>query len=198
MMRVGLTGSIASGKSEVARHFRTRGIAVFDADEAVHAIYADAQDAQLIAAAFPDAWQGGVIDRGRLSAHLIANPQDFSKLEQLVHPLVRQRREKFLRQHETDQFVILDIPLLFETGEDKQMDCTITVITSDALQRQRALARPGMTEEKLARILARQMPAVEKAKRADFVIDNSGSMADLHGAIDHLIAKLTERAGHFS
>lgn len=196
-MRVGLTGSIASGKSEVAKHFRSHGIPVFDADEAVHQIYADPQSVQVIAAEFPMALHDHRIDRTRLSAHLLQNPADFAKLEAIVHPLVRARRQAFLAKHAGEPFVVLDIPLLFETGEDKQMQCTLVVTTPESLQRQRALERPGMTEEKLVRILTRQMPAVEKAAKADFVIENTGGIADLHAAVDQLIPKLNQRARQF-
>lgn len=197
MMKVGLTGSIASGKSEVTKIFRKHGIPVFDADEAVHQIYADVELARDLAAAFPAAQVNGRIDRGRLSAHLLAKPEDFAKLEQIVHPLVRKRRADFIAENAASAVIVFDIPLLFETAEDKQMDCCVVVAAPAAVQRQRAMARPGMTAEKLARILARQMATEEKIKRADFVIANEGSLADLEAAVNQLIPQLRERAREF-
>ena len=196
-MRVGLTGSIASGKSEVARQFRMKGFPVFDADEAVHKIYADPLLSAPIAKAFPASVENGKVDRSLLSAHLVSNPGDFPRLEQIVHPLVRQQRQAFLATHEAAPFVMVDIPLLFETGEDSQMDCIVVVTTTEQLQRERALARPGMTEEKLARILSRQMPPVEKAARANFVIQNDGSIAELQQAVDQLIPQLIQRSRQY-
>lgn len=192
MKIIGLTGSIATGKSEVARRLRENGIAVFDADAAVHDIYAEPVSAAKIAQVFPTVLVAGRIDRGLLSAHLAKSPQDLRKLEAIVHPLVRERRQAFLKSHAGQDFVVLDIPLLFETGAEKEMDAVVVVTTTPAEQRRRALARPGMTVEKLELILSRQMPMVEKLAHADFVIENTGTLDDLRRMVDELIPRLRQ------
>lgn len=193
-MIFGLTGSIATGKSEVARILRQRGIPVFDADAAVHELYALAPVVALIEQNFPGAVSDGRIDRSKLSAAIAGHPEELTRLERLVHPLVQQQREAFLGHHKAAPVIVLDIPLLFETGAEKDVDATLVIITTPELQRARAMARPGMTEEKFAFILSRQMPMAEKAARADFVINNSGSLEQLAREVDMVLEQLRSRA----
>ncbi len=176
MIIVGLTGSVASGKSTVAGWIRERGIAVHDADEVVHSFLAtDGQAvAEIIATFGPDigASDGG-IDRKKLGGHVFANPADRKKLESILHPLVRQHREQFLQDQQRlgREIVVIDVPLLYETGGDGLCDYVIVVYAVEETIWHRALSRPGMTEKKLSGILATQMPANEKCQRADFVLD---------------------------
>jgi dephospho-CoA kinase len=198
MMSVGLTGSIATGKSEVAKLFLAAGIPVFDSDAEVHGLYAEKTTRDLLGKEFPDVFVDGEIDRQRLGQQVLASPENLRKLESLIHPLVRKRREQFIArwQKQGSPFVILDIPLLFETGQEKELDYVIVVSVDEEVQRKRVMARPGMTEQKLAGILARQMPDVEKRRRADFVIENSGSLEHLRTQIDALSSRLAELAGN--
>lgn len=193
-MIIGLTGSIATGKSEVARILRQRGIPLFDADAAVHELYADPPVVALIEQNFPGTVSGDRIDRGKLSAAIAGHPEKLARLEQIVHPLVQRRREAFLDQWKTADIIVLDIPLLFETGAEKDVDTTLVIITTPELQRARAMARPGMTAEKLEFIMSRQVPMVEKAARADFVINNSGTLAQLADEVDMVLQQVRSRA----
>ena len=197
MITVGLTGSIATGKTEVAKLFAAAEIPVFDSDAEVHALYAGKPAAELLGSVFPGVVVDGRIDRQRLGQAVLGSPEDLKKLELLVHPLVRKKQEDFIAhwQKQRSPVVVLDIPLLFEIGREKELDYVIVVSADEGIQRKRALARPGMTEEKLASILARQMPDVEKRRRADFVIENSGSLEHLRLQVDALSLKLAELAG---
>ena len=176
MIIVGLTGSVASGKSTVAGWIRETGIAVHDADAAVHSLLeADGQAVVEIIAVFGSdivASDGG-IDRKKLGEHVFANPVDRERLESILHPLVRQHRDQFLQAQRSlgSQIVVLDVPLLYETGGDGLCDYVIVVYACENTIRHRALSRPGMTAEKLSGILATQLPASEKFQRADFALD---------------------------
>ena len=173
MIVLGLTGSIGTGKSTTAAMFADLGVPVHDADRAVHDLYAGEAVAP-IAAAFPGAVRDGKVDRAALSEILRQAPERFGELEQIVHPLVREKEAAFLARHRDvgTPIVLLDIPLLFETGGASRVDKVVVVTCDPAIQRQRVLARPGMTEEKFDLIRARQMPDAEKRKRADFVVDS--------------------------
>ena len=176
MIIVGLTGSVASGKSTVAGWIRETGIAVHDADAAVHSLLAADEQAmvEIIAAFGSDVVASdGAIDRKKLGEHVFANPVDRERLESILHPLVRQQRDQFLQDQQRlgSQIVVLDVPLLYETGGDGLCDYVIVVHASENTIRHRALSRPGMTVEKLSGILASQMPASEKCQRADFALD---------------------------
>ena len=176
MIIVGLTGGVGSGKSTVAGWMREKGIAVHDADATVHSLLmANGQAVSDIIASFgPDmGTSDGSIDRKKLGGYVFANPAGRKTLESILHPLVRQHRDKFLQdQHRLGcQIVVLDVPLLYETGGDKLCDYVIVVFAGEDTIRQRTLSRPGMTAEKLSGILATQMPANEKCQRADFVLD---------------------------
>lgn len=194
---VGLTGSIGMGKSATARLFAEEGAAVFDADAEVAALYAH-QGAAVgpVSEIFPDAIKDGAVDRAALAAHLAANPEDFARLEAVVHPLVAAERRRFVTEH-TDagaKIVVLDIPLLFETGLDEHVDAIVVVSAPEAVQRTRVLQRSGMTEAKFRAILARQTPDSEKRERADFVIESSGGLEDARRQVRGIMQRLTDRA----
>ena len=176
MIIVGLTGPVASGKSTVAGWIRETGIAVHDADATVHSLLiANGKAVSKIIAKFgtdikaPD----GGIDRKKLGGHVFANPTDRKELELILHPLVREHRDQFLRDQQRlgSQIVVLDVPLLYETGGDELCDYVIVVYAGEETIRCRALSRPGMTVDKLSSILATQLPASEKCQRADFALD---------------------------
>lgn len=194
MITVGLTGSIATGKSEVAKLFSAAGIPVFDSDAEVHGLYAQKTIRDLLGKIFPDVIIDGEVDRPRLGQRVLGSPKDLRKLESLIHPLVRKGRKRFIAhwRKQGSPLVVIDIPLLFETGQEEELDYIIVVSANEDAQRRRAMARPGMTKQKLAGILARQMPDVEKRNRADFIIENSGSLEQLRTQVDALIRKLAE------
>ncbi len=195
MIVLGLTGSIASGKSEVSNIFRKLGYRVFDADTEVHRVYADGSAAQALTSVAAQAIDGLAVDRGVLSKMIAKNPELLPKIETAIHPLIRNRREQFLNAARAakEKVVILDIPLLFETQSDRDVDATLLVIAPDSLREQRALARPGMTKEKLAFISARQWPQEKKRKLATFTIENDESLAHLEEETKKIIARvLTE------
>ncbi len=171
MLRVGLTGSIGMGKSTTAQMFRDEGVAVLDSDQIVHDLYRGAAVAP-IAAAFPDVVVDGVVDRARLAARVLNNPEAMKRLEAIVHPLVWETRDAFLKKHaeKGDRLVVYDVPLLFETGADKDVDVIIVVSAPEDVQEERVLARPGMTVEKFSAIAAKQTPDAEKRARADFIV----------------------------
>lgn len=178
MLILGLTGSIGMGKSTTAAFFRAEGVPVYDADAAVHALYRGAA-APLIEAAFPGTVVDGVVDRDLLGARVLGDAAAMAKLESIVHPLVRAARTSFLAEAAAAArpIVLLDIPLLFETGGEREVDAVVLVSASEAVQKARVAARSGMTEEKLAAIMAKQMPDAEKRRRAHFIIDTGLGMA---------------------
>ncbi len=193
MIVAGLTGSIAMGKTETAKQFALRGIPVFDSDAAVHQLYAKGGKAvAAIAEIAPEAVTDGAVNRDQLSASIREHPEILKRVEHAVHPLVRAMQEDFLATARSTgcAVAILDIPLLFETGRDKDVDIIIVVSTSPGIQRQRALQRQGMTAEKFDFILSRQLPDAEKRRRADYVIDTSISIADSQRQVDRILAKL--------
>lgn len=194
MIVVGLTGSIGMGKSTTAKMFAEEGVPVNDSDAVVHDLYRSDAVAP-IGTAFPGTIREGVVDRQELSRQLSAAPEKFQVLEAIVHPLVRQREVVFLDRHrrsETD-IVVLDIPLLFEVKGEERVDVVVVVTCDPQIQRARVLARPGMTEEKLAMILSRQLPDAEKRKRADFLIDTGLGLEMARARVREIIASL--RAG---
>ncbi|SKA35452.1 dephospho-CoA kinase [Consotaella salsifontis] len=192
MIVIGLTGSIAMGKSTVAGMFAEAGIPVHSADETVHQLYAG-RAAPLLEAAFPGTVRGGVVDRAALSKAVLGDEQAIKRLESIVHPLVREDEARFLEAARKSQapIAVLDIPLLFETGGQERVDQVVVVSASPDIQRQRVLARPGMSQERLAAILARQTPDGEKRARADFVIDTSGSIEDTRRQAEEIVRALS-------
>ena len=195
MIIAGLTGSIAMGKSETAKMFAARGIPVFDSDAAVHELYAQGgAGVEPVRALAPEAVSDGSVDRRRLAALIQGDPSLLKRIEGVVHPLVKARQQAFLASAAAmSDIAVLDIPLLFETGREKDVDVIIVVTTDPAAQRERALSRPGMTPDKLDFILSRQLPDVEKRARADYVIDTSVSLAETAREVDNVIARIRAR-----
>ncbi len=191
---LGLTGSIGMGKSATAGMFAALGVPVHDADAAVHALYGPGGEAAAaIGAAFPGVRdpRGGV-DRGRLRDAVLGDPGRMAALEALVHPLVRAASTAFLARHAAAPLVVLDIPLLYETGGESRCDAVAVVSAPPEVQRARVLARPGMTEAAFAAILAKQMPDAEKRARADFVIDTGRGFPAAEAEVARIVARLTE------
>jgi dephospho-CoA kinase len=195
MIRIGLTGSIGMGKSTSAKLFAEAGIPVNDADAAVHDLYRGAA-VPLVEHAFPGTTRDGAVDRQALAEKLSGDPQGFKRLEAIVHPLVREHERLFLdRQRQAGaDIVLLDIPLLFETGADKRVDKIVVVSCDPQIQRDRVLARPGMTEEKFKMILSRQMPDAEKRARADYVIDTGGTIENAGRQVRDIVEELRRQA----
>src|ERR1700691_2008380 len=177
MIVLGLTGSIGMGKSTTAKLFAEAGVPVYDADAAVHRLY-EGEAAPAIEAAFPGTTIDGKVDRTRLSAQVVHDPAAMRRLEQIVHPMLGASRQNFLDDAEQSgaPVAVVDVPLLFETGGEKRVDAVVVVTTTPEIQRERILARPNMTGEKLDALLARQLPDAEKRKRADFVVDTSDGL----------------------
>lgn len=194
MIRLGLTGSIGMGKSTTAKMFAEAGIPVHDADETVHRLYAGPAAAR-VEAAFPGVVVNGVVDRRRLAARVLDDQDALRRLAEIVHPLVRADSDAFLERHRRLEtpLVVLDIPLLFETGGTDRVDSILVVTADPDVQRARVMARPGMTEEKFASILANQVPDREKRRNADFVIDTGHGMEAAREAVRRIIAQLTTR-----
>ena len=190
MIVLGLTGSIGMGKSTTAKLFEEAGVPVYDADAAVHKIY-EGEAAPAIEAAFPGTTVGGKVDRAKLSAKVVHDPAAIKRLEQIVHPMLGASRQKFLDDAERSgaPVVVMDIPLLFETGGEKRVDAVVVVSTDPATQRERILARGTMTSEALDAILARQLPDAEKRKRADFVVDTSHGLDPVRARIRDILAE---------
>ena len=193
MVILGLTGSIGMGKSTTAAMFRDAGVPVFDADAAVHALYRGAA-VPAIEAAFPGVATGGAVDRELLRQRVLDDPSVLRRLEAIVHPLVRAERAAFLARAGAAgaPLAVLDIPLLFETGGDAEVDVVAVVTAPEAVQKARVLLRPGMTEARLSAILARQVPDAEKRARARFVIDTGAGMAAARARVAAVIAALAE------
>ena len=193
MLILGLTGSIGMGKSTTAKLFIEAGVPVYDADAAVHKVY-EGEAAPAIEAAFPGTTVDGKVDRARLSARVVHDQAAIKQLEQIVHPMLGASRQKFLEEAERSgaPVVVMDIPLLFETGGEKRVDAVVVVSTDAATQRERILARGTMTSEALDGILARQLPDAEKRKRADFVVDTSHGLDPVRTAIRDILAEVVK------
>lgn len=188
---IGLTGSIGMGKSTVAEMFQRHGVPVFDADAEVRRMQArGGQLLPAIEAAFPGSTGPDGVDRDALGAKVFGDAAALARLEAIVHPAVAERRAEFLIEHGGAPIVVFDIPLLFEKGGHQLVDKVVVVSAPADIQRQRVLARPGMTPEKFAQILELQVPDAEKRARADFVIDTGVSHAETEGAVAGLIERL--------
>ncbi|TYO61960.1 dephospho-CoA kinase [Bradyrhizobium hipponense] len=193
MRILGLTGSIGMGKSTTAKLFAEAGVPVYDADAAVHQLY-EGEAAPAIEAAFPGTTANGKVDRQKLSARVVHDPAAIKQLEQIVHPMLGASRQKFFADAEAAKapVVVLDIPLLFETGGEKRVDAVVVVSTSPELQRARVLARGTMDEAKLDAIIAKQTPDAEKRKRADFVVDTSYGLEPVRAQIRDILAEVVK------
>ncbi|MBI0163842.1 dephospho-CoA kinase [Bartonella sp. M0283] len=192
MIILGLTGSIGMGKTTTAGFFEEAGVPVYNADRAVHELYESKPVIENLSRIFPDCLTDGRIDRSKLSKTIVKDPSKLAILEKFIHPLVRRKEKDFVKMHRDrgDPLVVLDIPLLFETGPDGRVDKIAVVSAPLEVQRQRVLARSGWDDEKLNRILSRQISDEKKRKRADFVIDTGKSLDDAREQVKHLIARL--------
>ena len=197
MKLVGLTGSIGMGKSTVAKMFAEEGAPGFDSDAAVHKLYARGGAAVApVEAAFPGVTRDGAVDRAALSARVLNDAEAIRRLEQIVHPLVRQAQAEFLQQHRDagTPVVVLDIPLLLESNAPRWADAVVVVSAPPEAQRARVLSRPGMTPEKFEAILAKQMPDEEKRRRADFVIDTGCDLETTRRQVRAVLDALREQS----
>jgi dephospho-CoA kinase len=200
MFILGLTGSIGMGKSTTAKFFREAGVPVHDSDAVVHRLYAG-EAVTPVEQAFPGTVVDGKVDRGKLSEQLIGNPEAIKRLEAIVHPLVRAVSQRFIQAQaaRSARVIVLDIPLLLETGGEKNVDAVVVVSAPPEVQRARVLSRPGITAERLEALLARQMPDAQKRARAHFVVDSSRSFdsarAQVHGILRAIAALPGQRIG---
>ena len=192
MFVIGLTGSIAMGKSTTARLFAEEGVPVHDADAAVHRLY-EGEAVAPIEAAFPGVTKDGKVDRAALGQRVAGDKAALRRLEQIVHPLVRGTETEFLRKAEASgaKVVVLDIPLLFETGGDKRVDAVVVVSAPAEVQRARLLER-GIGMDRLEALLARQMPDAEKRRRADFVVDSSQGIEPARAQVRQILAAVAK------
>ncbi|ENN92735.1 dephospho-CoA kinase [Bartonella bovis] len=192
MKIVGLTGSIAMGKSTVARFFKQAGIPVFDADKIVHQLYRSEPALSLIARSFPDVVENGQVNRLKLSKILINNHEKLQILEKIIYPLVWKKEEEFVNKarKQGKKLIVLDIPLLFETNSENRVDSIIVVSAPLAIQKSRAMNRPNMSEEKFAAINAKQMSDKKKQERANFIIDTGKSLNNTRQQVFHIIKSL--------
>ena len=196
MVVIGLTGSIAMGKSTTAKLFAEEGVPVHDADAAVHKLY-EGEAAGAIEAAFPGTTKDGKVDRAALGQRVVGDAPALKRLEFIVHPLVRQAEQRFLREAQAAgaTVVVLDVPLLFETGGESRVDATVVVSAPAEMQRARVLER-GVSEARLEALLARQMPDAEKRRRADFVVDSSQGIEHARAQVRSIltaVAKMPSR-----
>lgn len=192
MIVLGLTGSIGMGKSTTAKFFKQKGIPVYDADETVHQLYQDESVIKRITAIFDDCLTDNHIDRAKISQQIVQEPAKLVSLEKIIHPLVREKENAFVATHRKngDKLVVLDIPLLFETGGLQRVDKIAVVSAPLEIQRQRVLQRDGWTEEKFQAVLTRQIPDSEKRIRADFIIDTSKGLEYAENEVDNIISHL--------
>ncbi|WP_417320829.1 dephospho-CoA kinase [Emcibacter sp.] len=192
---VGLTGSIGMGKSETARMFSSFGIPVFDSDAEVHRLMGPGGEAvPLVEQSFPGVSGEQGIDRKKLGARVFGDDKALKKLEKILHPLVARGREKFIRRmrQKGHHIVVVDVPLLFETGSEKQVDYTVVVSAPEFIQKSRVMARPGMTEDRLQAVLGKQMPDREKRRRADFVVQSGLGKRHARAQVKDIIRLLEE------
>lgn len=194
MLRVGLTGSIGMGKSTTAEMFRAEGIAVLDSDRLVHDLYKGPAAAE-IERAFPGVVTDGAVDRQRLAARVLNDPAALERLEKIVHPMVWAARDALIeeRQNKGDRIIVFDIPLLFETGAEKDFDAIVVVTAPEDVQKARVLARVGMTAEKFASILSKQTPDREKRARADFVVHTDKGLDAARDEVRNILKALKAR-----
>lgn len=196
MIRIALTGSIGMGKSTVAAMFERAGVPVFDADAEVRQLQGPGgQLVEKIGELFPGCVRSGTLDRDCLSQIVLADPAKLAALEAIVHPAVREARERFVARHSKAPALLFEIPLLFETGSEKEFDKIVVVSAPADVQLGRVLQRPGMSSDKLRSILARQMPDDEKRRNADFIIDTGTDLSTTEGQVLNILACLGISAG---
>jgi dephospho-CoA kinase len=193
-LKVALTGSIGMGKSTVAKMFAERGVPLFEADEAVHRLYRAGPLVEEIERRFPGSTGPQGVDRMKLTKVLLATGEEIAAVEAIVHPAVRKEREAFIAAHVGAPILLFDIPLLFETGGEKDFDAVIVVSAPADVQRRRVLARAGMRPQFLDVIIARQMPDAEKRERAEFVIDNGSTLAATEAQVEDILRQLRDRS----
>jgi dephospho-CoA kinase len=191
MIKIALTGSIGMGKSTVAAMFAKAGVPVFDADAEVRRMQAyGGVLVEEIDRRFPGTMVDGAIDRDRLAALVVADRDELAALEFIVHPAVAKARERFIDEHRGAPALLFEIPLLYETRGETGFDKVVVVSAPSEVQRERVMARPGLTEHKLQQLLARQLPDEDKRARADFVIDTGGSLDETRAQVDRILACL--------
>jgi dephospho-CoA kinase len=193
MFILGLTGSLGMGKSTTAKFFAEEGVPVHDADAVVHRLY-EGEAAAPIEAAFPGSTRGGKVDRAKLGERVLGDPAALKKLEAIVHPLVAAARERFLAEAARSgaEVAVLDIPLLYETGGEARCDAVVVVTAPAEMQRARVFERPGMSEEKLAAITAKQLPDAQKRARADFIVDSGQGFAAARQQVREILAQVAK------
>lgn len=194
MLIIGLTGSIAMGKSAVAKMLLDNGIPMISADQIVHDLYED-EAVPILEKAFPGSTENNQVNREKLLSLLLKEDDGFKKLETLIHPLVRQKEWEFIKENKekSSDLVAIEIPLLFETGAEKLMDVVLLASAPAEVQKQRVMARPGMTTEKFKTLLAKQMPDAEKRKKADFIVDTSCSLSETENQLKEIIVSLKNK-----
>ncbi|AQX20565.1 dephospho-CoA kinase [Bartonella sp. WD16.2] len=192
MKIIGLTGSIAMGKSTTARFFKQAGVPVFSADEVVHQLYCNEPVLSLIIRTFPGVVENGQVNRLKLSKVLINNHEKLKALEKIIHPLVWKKEKEFVNRarQQGKKLIVLDIPLLFETNSENRVDSVIVVSAPSVIQKKRVMNRPNMSEEKFAAINAKQISDEKKKERADFVIDTGKSLDNTRQQVFHIIKNL--------
>ncbi len=196
MIIVGLTGSIAMGKTETAGMFKRLNVPVYSADDAVHELYAaNGAAVKPIGNLYPDVIVNGEVSREKLSLKILENPDVISKIERIIHPLVRHKQNEFIEntRQNGEPLIVLDIPLLFETGGNELVDKVLVVSAPAEIQASRALARPGMTREKLELILSRQMPDEEKRAKADYIVETDKGLEHAFVQVRKLVDDLLEK-----
>ncbi len=193
MFILGLTGSLGMGKSTTAKFFAEEGVPVHDADAVVHRLY-EGEAAAPIEAAFPGSTRGGKVDRAKLGERVLGDPAALKKLEAIVHPLVAAARERFLAEAARSgaEVAVLDIPLLYETGGEARCDAVVVVTAPAEMQRARVFERPGMSEEKLAALTAKQLPDAEKRARADFIVDSGQGFEAARQQVREILAQVAK------
>ena len=193
MRIIGLTGSIGMGKTTTAEMFKKHGVPTIDADQIVHQLYEN-EAVALIEDAFPGTTDGKTVDREKLSAFVIGQPDSFKKLEAIIHPLVRQKQDEFVKSHREQgaDLVLLDIPLLFETGAQSRVDIIVVVTCDPEIQKKRVLARKNMNIDKFNAILKKQLPDAEKRKLADHIVDTSVSFEETEAQVIALLSNLRQ------
>jgi len=193
---IGLTGSIAMGKTETAGMFKRLAVPVYSADDAVHELYAaNGAAVKPIGTLFPDVIVNGEVSREKLSVKILEKPDAISAIERIIHPLVRDKQNEFIKtaKQNGEPLIVLDIPLLFETGGDNLVDRVLVVTAPTDVQASRALARPGMTREKLELILSRQMPDEEKRAKADYIVETDKGLEHAFSQVRRLVNDLLEK-----